>query len=114
MLRGLCTWSPIFTTGNQSSAAVWSIEREGGRDKSAAVGWAAGGWFCCEMCDGTRNSRAAVFGKSRFFSIEIETALGQIAHTATMTCQKELLRDRPHGSVQMHSAQTVRGIGAME
>ena len=77
------------------------------RDKSSAVGRAAGGWFFLVICDGTRNCRAAVFRKSRFFSIEMATALDRMLLNAVTTCQKGIVRTGPYGCVQMHHARAI-------
>jgi|OM-RGC.v1.036127053 hypothetical protein len=52
------------------------------RDKSSAVGRAAGGWFRSSICDGSQNSRAAVSGKFHLFSMIGATALAQMGLNA--------------------------------
>lgn len=83
------------------------------RDKSSAVCRASGGWFYAGIGDGTVRCRAAAFGKFRFFSIEIATAVSRIAHQTVTTCRRTLVRASSQGCVQMHTTQTVSGIGAM-
>ena len=59
------------------------------RDKSAAVGRGAGGWFRSVICDGTRSAPAALLSKSSFLSNRLATALG------VLCCFRSETRFRP-------------------
>ena len=60
-----------------------------GRDKSAAVGRGAGGWFRSVICDGTHIAPAALISKSSLLSNRLATALG------VLRCFRSVTRFRP-------------------
>ena len=59
------------------------------RDKSAAVGRGAGGWFRSVICDGTHIAPAALISKSSLLSNRLATALG------VLRCFRSVTRFRP-------------------